>query len=150
MKNLTIIEIFILLFFVAACDHPEADPQVIIDADIAFSDMSQDEGISKAFLHYADSSAVIFRIKDHPMEGYGAIYESFKDSSPDVTLTWKPEFADIAASGDLGYSWGKYLRIKKDSVGNPVEQRGYYISIWKKQHDGTWKYVFDGGSGNIN
>ena len=38
-----------------------ADPQLIIDADLAFSEMSVADGISKAFLHYADSSAVIFR-----------------------------------------------------------------------------------------
>jgi ketosteroid isomerase-like protein len=52
-------------------------------------------------------------------------------------------YADISASGNLGYTYGLF-NIHTTS-GNLLG-RGKYITIWKKQTDGTWKYVLDGGN----
>ena len=47
--------------------------------------------------------------------------------------------AGIARSGDLGFTSG------------PVEvggkRQGFYFTVWKKQADGAWKWVYDGGAG---
>jgi ketosteroid isomerase-like protein len=62
------------------------------------------------------------------------------DSS--VQMTWEPQGGDIAASGELGYTYGIYeLRDGGDNV-----QRGTYVTIWKKQEDGKWKFVLDSGN----
>lgn len=123
-----------------------ADPQVIIDTDHAFSDMSIAEGVTKAFLHYADSSAVIFRNGTSPLQGYAAIVESYSNANQEASLNWRAEHGDIAASGELGYTWGQYFLTLPDSLGNSIPQTGYYMTVWKKQPDGYWKFVFDGGT----
>jgi len=60
-------------------------------------------------------------------------------------LTWEPTSVEIAASGDLGYTLGKWTYTVKDSTGEESSSFGYYISIWKKQTDGNWKWVFNSG-----
>jgi ketosteroid isomerase-like protein len=63
-----------------------------------------------------------------------------------TTLTWSPVKAEMAASGDLGYTYGKYVYTAKDKNGKPVVNYGKYTSIWKKQKDGQWKVVLDMGN----
>ena len=66
---------------------------------------------------------------------------------PDGTsLTWTPVKADMAASGDLGYTYGNYIFKAKNKEGKIVASYGKYMSVWKKQQDGTWKVVVDMGN----
>jgi ketosteroid isomerase-like protein len=58
-------------------------------------------------------------------------------------LTWEPLYADISVSGDLGYTYGLFASHTKTGK---LLGRGKYVTIWKKQRDGTWKYVLDGGN----
>jgi ketosteroid isomerase-like protein len=64
----------------------------------------------------------------------------------DNHLTWAPVGADIAASGDLGYTYGTFEFRSKDKNGKTVVDHGKYTSIWKKQKDGSWKVVLDMGN----
>jgi ketosteroid isomerase-like protein len=52
----------------------------------------------------------------------------------------------MAASGDLGYTYGNYQLKAKDKDGKVVTRYGKYASIWKKQKDGSWKVVLDMGN----
>jgi ketosteroid isomerase-like protein len=61
-------------------------------------------------------------------------------------LTWTPVYADMAASGDLGYTYGTIEFRSKDKDGKPTVEYGKYVSIWKKQKDGSWKVVMDMGN----
>jgi len=58
-------------------------------------------------------------------------------------LTWTPVYADMAASGDMGYAFGTYEFRSKDKDGKSTVEYGKYVSIWKKQKDGSWKVVMD-------
>jgi len=64
----------------------------------------------------------------------------------DNHLTWSPVGADIAASGDLGYTYGTYEFSSKGKDGKPVVEHGKYTTIWKKQKDGSWEVVLDMGN----
>jgi ketosteroid isomerase-like protein len=61
-------------------------------------------------------------------------------------LTWTPVHADMAASGDLGYTYGTYEFRSIGKAGKPSIEYGKYVSIWKKQKDGSWKVVMDMGN----
>jgi ketosteroid isomerase-like protein len=61
-------------------------------------------------------------------------------------LTWTPVYADISASGDLGYTYGTFEFRSKAKDGKPTVSHGKYTSIWKKQKDGSWKVVLDMGN----
>jgi ketosteroid isomerase-like protein len=63
-----------------------------------------------------------------------------------TTLTWTPIKAEMAASGDLGYTYGNYIYTAKNKGGKTVVNYGKYTSIWRKQKDGPWKVVVDMGN----
>ena len=65
---------------------------------------------------------------------------------PDVSLTWTPVKAEMAASGDLGYTYGPFVFKANDKDGNSVTRNGKYTTVWKKQKDGTWKVALDMGN----
>lgn len=65
---------------------------------------------------------------------------------PDVSLTWSPVKAEMAASGELGYTFGNYVFKAKDKEGNLVVHYGKYATVWEKQKDGSWKVAMDMGN----
>ena len=62
---------------------------------------------------------------------------------PDVKLSWTPTLVEAAKSGDLGFSSGTYEFSFKDPSGKTVSDKGKYVTVWKKQADGSWKVVRD-------
>jgi ketosteroid isomerase-like protein len=61
----------------------------------------------------------------------------------DYKLTWHPDKAGVARSGELGYTSGKYKVSFKDESGKTISDKGKYLMVWKKQSDGAWKVLFD-------
>ncbi|MBL0056459.1 MAG: hypothetical protein IPP31_09725 [Chitinophagaceae bacterium] len=70
--------------------------------------------------------------------------ETQNDSN--YVLKWEPKGGQVALSGELGFTYGVYaLRpADKDTL-----MYGNYVSIWKKQSDGSWKYILDSGNEGI-
>ena len=62
---------------------------------------------------------------------------------PDLKISWHVDRADVARSGDLGYTSGAYEMTFKDATGKPLSDKGKYVTVWKKQKDGTWKVLLD-------
>jgi ketosteroid isomerase-like protein len=81
-----------------------------------------------------------------PLIGKVAIAKSANWLPKDYQLTWTPTDAMMGPSGDMGYTWGHYEGRSKDANGNPVLTSGRYITMWRKQPDGTWKVVLDAGA----
>jgi len=61
----------------------------------------------------------------------------------DQQLEWAPDFVDVSSSGDLAYTYGKFTFSFKDSLGNKVENKGIFHTVWKRQSNGEWKFVWD-------
>jgi ketosteroid isomerase-like protein len=119
----------------------------IINADKAFSALSEEKGMKHAFLEYASEEVVMLRENSYPLIGKKTMTERFKlFSDTGFILTWEPKFADVAASGDLGYSYGIYTSTSKDEEGKPTIEKGTYVSVWKRDHEGDWKFVLDTGN----
>jgi ketosteroid isomerase-like protein len=117
-------------------------PADLMSVDRAFNAMAQKEGLGKAFPAYAADSAVIMRQGNlMPVVGLAAIAEEYSKLAG-LQLSWEPVKAEIAASQDLGYTYGSY----KVRTGDAIRGHGVYVTIWKRQPDGSWKYVFDGGA----
>jgi ketosteroid isomerase-like protein len=68
----------------------------------------------------------------------------FEQGGP--TLRWTPTRAESLVAGDVGCTIGTWERHAKDGRGNDVVRRGQYLTVWRKQKDGTWRAVFDTGS----
>ena len=54
-----------------------------------------------------------------------------------------PEEAILAPSGDMGFTWGHYQGVSKGQDGNAVKTSGRYMTVWKRQSDGSWKVEMD-------
>jgi ketosteroid isomerase-like protein len=62
---------------------------------------------------------------------------------PTFTISWQTDHADVAKSGDLGFTAGTYEDSFKGADGKPVHEKGKYVCIWAKQADGSWKAIHD-------
>jgi ketosteroid isomerase-like protein len=115
----------------------------ILEAEKAFAQMAKEVSIAEAFIAFADKSATIER-NNMLITGIDSIRAHFSSPTPEgVKLHWTPDFVDASASGDLGYTYGKYIYTTLDSTGNPEKISGVFHTVWKKQPDGSWKYVWD-------
>ena len=110
---------------------------------MAFDNYAQEAGLKNAFLQYADEFAVIAR-NNKIIKGKEAIAAYFDQQDfSNIVLTWKPDFVEVASSGDLAYTYGKYYFTRIDSAGHKSTRSGIFHTVWKKQTDGTWKFVYD-------
>ena len=119
--------------------------QEILETEKNFAEMAGAEGISKAFLHYAADDAVLMR-NNKLVIGKKDLIVFFENSTStlnEVSLTWKPDFVDVSASGDLGYTYGHFTFSSADSSGAKVENIGVFHTVWKRQADDSWRFVWD-------
>jgi ketosteroid isomerase-like protein len=132
---------------------PKADTKLIdekikmMDADKAFSKLSAEKGMKTAFMEYIDSNGVLLRPNQLPIIGANAIDYLSQQDDKEYTLIWEPQGGTIAQSGELGYTYGVY-KMKPKSVDTTLF--GTYVSIWKKQDDGSWRFVLDSGNEGLN
>jgi len=119
--------------------------QEILKAEQDFAALAKEEGINKAFITYAAEDAVLMR-GNTLVIGKKDLIVFFKNQPPlaeDASLTWKPDFIDVAASGDLAYTYGQFTFSYSDSSGVKKENTGVFHTVWKRQDDGAWKFVWD-------
>jgi ketosteroid isomerase-like protein len=81
-----------------------------------------------------------------PLIGKVAIERSATWSPKDYQLTWTPTDGLMGPSADMGYTWGHFEGHSKDANGNPVTTTGRYMTIWRRQKDGSWKVILDAGA----
>jgi ketosteroid isomerase-like protein len=142
--------LLVWLLFFSCSQHPKNASVLrwkaeIKEAELNFAKMAREESIFKAFTTFADKDAVLNR-NNTLISGREAISDHYNKPefiNGEVKLTWEPDFIDVAYSGDLGYTYGHYVYSYRDSLGNTVESHGIFHTIWKKQTDGSWRYVWD-------
>jgi len=142
MKNL-ISPVFILLIAIA-CNTNKPAPSVkeLIAVDSTFSRYSEKSGYSKAFIEFAHPDVIMLRDNNLPLVGRNSLVEVFKNRPTEgVLFTWEPLGGEIAKSGELGFTYGIYS-FHVDSL----SEKGTYVSVWKKDNNGNWKYILDSGN----
>jgi ketosteroid isomerase-like protein len=111
------------------------------EAERHFAQASVIIGRNAAFVEYfADSSAIF---TDKWLTNGKQFFKDLK-ASP-VVLKWEPELMDISASCDFGISTGPWEAQEYRPNTAPIAT-GYFLTVWKKQKDGEWKVILDGGS----
>lgn len=142
------------LFLAFGCS-PAAEPPVqdsdtgaeraaLIEADRAMFEAysTSDSPLDALMAHFADEADVlppdapIARGKEESRAVFAAL-----EAMPGYALTWSPSRGDV--SGDLGYTIGTYRIEIQDPEGNPLAIDGKYMTVWRKQPDGTWKVGVD-------
>lgn len=148
MKRSRLVMLLLVLFY-SSCsrdNHNEIEKwkKEIVDTEHAFAEMAKTEGIPKAFITFAADDAVLLR-NNNLIKGKDELKTSYEKGFPtgDVSLTWSPDFVDVSSAGDLGYTYGKYTYTFTDSLGNQQSNEGIFHTVWKRQRDDTWKFVWD-------
>ena len=125
-------------------DEREKTESAIRKAEKDFETMAAEKSIAEAFWFFADSNAVIKRQNDSLIHGKEAIKNFYSaDFYKTATVKWSPDFVESSNDGTIAYTYGKYIWQSKDSSGKVNEFKGIFHTVWKKQPDGTWKYVWD-------
>jgi len=117
----------------------------IMQADLEFCHDTHARGVEGWVSWFAENGSMLGA---KVSTGRDAIREQMKDflSTPGLVFVWKPYHAEVLPSGDTGYTVGHSHTEYKDSQGVLVSRNTSYITIWKKQKDGTWKVFADTGS----
>ena len=133
----------------AACAQqapPPADPEVLMEADRAFAAAVAQGGTEAWVSWFAEDGAQIQpgtgEIRGH--DAIRALMAGLDD--PGLTLIWEPLRADISAGGDLGWTTGSYVSRAVGGDGETRTGQGRYVTIWRRQADGSWKVVMDLGN----
>lgn len=116
--------------------------------DRAFNTMAQEEGVGKAFAYFMSHDARMFSEGSQPVLGHEALVAVMSGFPDGASLVWGPEEAVASSSGDMGFTWGRFVRKITDAEGTVHTSYGKYVSIWQKQEDGSWKASVDIGNDN--
>jgi len=100
-------------------------------------------GLKEAFLKFAADSAVLNR-NGKIVKGKHRIANYFDSQTlQNVSLEWEPEFVEVAKAGDMAYTYGPFIFSAISGKGEPETALGYFHTVWKKQKDGSWKFIYD-------
>jgi len=124
----------------------EKAKQELLDTDRAFAAYSVEHGAAKAFRAFLAKDAMQLPAGADPILGNEAIYKSMSEGGGDYVLAWEPQSGDVAQSGEMGWTWGKYTMTFKDSDGVEQKRYGKYLNIWQRQMSGQWLAVVDLGN----
>lgn len=116
----------------------------IVKTEKDFEKMVAEKGLAESFYHFADSNAVIKRERDTLIIGKDNIKKYYSNPKyRNITVTWTPDDVRVSDAGDMASSYGKYNWISKNTDGKTETLKGVFHTVWKKQTDGTWKYIWD-------
>lgn len=131
--------------------HGAADISAIKDAINADEKKWSDEfqakpmSVDALVAHYAaDAYFVAPGLK--PASGSADVRKAYEEGlkDPNFNITFAPDKIDVARSGDLAYSRGRFTEKYTDPASKQVKSgSGSFITVYKKQDDGSWKAVED-------
>ena len=123
-----------------------SDLKTLVETERSFSRMSEEKGIRESFAAFIADDGILFR--PGPVFGKKWMLENpLPSSTSRPLLTWQPIFAAVSRAGDLGYTTGPW-QFKKDIKDDKPVGFGNFMTVWKKQTDGSWKFALDLGIGN--
>lgn len=135
----------LFLLFTSAVKAQEPDSSSALfsmrETERNFARASAAIGRNASFAEYFAEKSVLFTGK---WISNGKQYSKESKTSP-VVLKWEPEFMDISDSRDFGISTGPWEAQEYRPNTTPIAT-GYFLTVWKKQADGTWRVILDGGS----
>jgi len=121
-------------------DTRAADEAAILATDNAWSKGAEAKDVDEHVRYYTEDAVVL--PPNEPMAiGKEAIHKVIGDifAMPGFSVKWQPAKAEVARSGDIGYTYGAYQMTFNDPEGKLQTDRGKYTVVWKKQADGSWK-----------
>jgi len=116
------------------------DERAVAAADEAFYQASLARK-GQAWKEFADADATLPAGKGK--DAIGAYYDKVY-AKPGFSLSWHPDYAKVV--GDIGVTSGPYESHVQDADGRDKPGHGKYVTVWQRQKEGGWRFVWDGGT----
>ena len=129
--------------------HAE-DVMAILELERRAREAAEAKDLERYVSFYADDASLFW--PGAPMvTGRAAIREFMRAflSMPGFSLRFETAKVDVSRAGDLAYSYGTNKVTLVDPIGNRMKDRGKYLTVYRKQPDGTWKVVADMGNSDL-
>ena len=136
----------LILSFVSYGSAASEAQDSLLNADRALAAQSHEMGFVAAYSKAVGADARKFDPGAPTAIGRKAILALMAKYPRDMQIEWKPEEAVVAASGDLGYTWGHFVATSHDGKGNLVTEHGRYLDVWRRQGRGKWRWIADIGT----
>jgi uncharacterized protein (TIGR02246 family) len=123
------------------------DPGIVRQAIEAANAKAMDamtRGDTATFLaNYADD-AVVMMPGQATLSGRSAISQGFGAMMSQASIA-NPKFTtnDVLVSGDIAVETGAYEMTITPKGGKAIQDKGKYLTVWKRQADGQWKIIRD-------
>lgn len=144
-----------ILIILSGCQTPPDKMQMLeslLTTDREFAAASVARGAAEAFREYLLEDALQLPAGSMPIRGRENIYHEMQKGGDGYILKWEPRGGEVAASGELGYTWGTYTietRSGDGLEGGETKIRtGKYLNVWKKDDAGRWRVLVDTGNSN--
>ena len=134
--NLTIASLAALLLSGAV--YAQTPRQAVLAAENSLAGQVAKNGMKTAFSTSAFPTAMV--VENGKLVEAQAAWEA-RPVKPNARLTWYPLLADVAQSGDLGYTTGPWTMLQNERA----QATGEYVTLWRRQADGQWKYAVNMG-----
>lgn len=121
----------------------------LLRVDKEFDALGAKEGLGEAFARNVAPRGLMVSGGGLGPEDARRIFAKLAQE-PGHRLRWTPVAALLAQSGDLGYTVGSFTREFSDKDGKTKKTAGLYLTVWRRQEDGAWRFVADGGSGILD
>ena len=125
-------------------DTRAADETAVRAEDEAWAKRAESGQVDQFLMAYANDAVVL--APNAPMASDEASRRKMMTdmfATPGFALTWQPSKVEVARGGDIAYSLGTYQLTVNDPSGKPINDRGKYATVWRKQADGSWKAIVD-------
>ena len=122
-----------------------ADAQAIKDNEATWVKDWQAKDVDKITSHYAPD-AVLMIANMPAMKGSDAIKSGIAPmlKDPHLSLTFSPTAVVVAKGDDIAFTQGVYtMTYTEPRTGMTLIEKGKYVTVYKKQDDGSWKAVED-------
>ena len=126
-------------------DAHDADIQALKDNEAQWNKDFQSKDVEKLLAHYTDD-AVLISPGSPASHGKDAIRTALSEMAGDnaLMLSFAADRVEVAKSGDMAYTEGSYTMTMTDpATKKPISDKGSYVTVYKKQADGSWKAVSD-------
>jgi len=124
---------------------PDKVKQAIKADEAKWNQQFKDKDTEALVGHYADDAYFVGPgVK--PADGSTAIRQVYANAGTDPVFQIKfaSDKVDVARSGDMAYSRGHFSEQYTDPKTQKVmADSGSFLTVWKKQDDGSWKAVED-------
>lgn len=129
----------------ATTPNGEDQTQALLAADRAWAQVASAGGNADSVLSFWTDDARVAIPGAPVVAGKAALREMVKRDfgTPGFHVTWTPERAVVAQSGDIGYTVGNNEFTVPDSAGHPQKFAGRYLTVWRKGPDGRWRCAED-------